>query len=135
MRSRSCRPSVRAIFVALLLTLVVAAGCTTWSKTGMPAPADAAQDLPSMIRVHLKDGRKLTLEHASVVGDSLVGELREPSRRGHEPTSSKRVAVALADIQSVEKSRFNIATTLLILAIIVAVGAGLFVASAQNATF
>ena len=120
------------IRIALLAVLVLAAGCTTWSKTGMPAPT---QDLPSMIRVELKDGRELTLEHASVVGDSLVGELRAPSRRGAEPADKDRVAVALADIQKVEKSRFNIATTGLTLLLIVGVLFGLFVASGQDATF
>jgi hypothetical protein len=116
------------LLAALLATLVVAAGCTTWSKTGMHAQADAAEDLPSMIRVHLKDGRRLTLEHASVVGDSLVGQ-----RRGASGTS--RVAVALADIQAVDKNRFNVALTLLNLAIIVGVALGLLALGTQDATF
>ena len=120
------------IRIALLAVLVLAAGCTTWSKTGMPAPA---QDLPSMIRVELKDGRELTLEHASIVGDSLIGELRAPSRRGAEPADKDRVAVALADIQKVEKSRFNVATTALTLLVIVGVIGGLCVVAGQDATF
>jgi len=88
-----------------------------------------------MIRVHLKDGRKLTLEHASVVGDSLIGDLRTPSRRGHEPSEKGRVAVALADIESVEKNHFNIAVTALTLGLIVGVLVAILAASYQNATF
>ena len=119
----------------IVFLLVLAAGCTTWSKSGMPASVSASQDLPSMIRVHLKDGRKLTLEHASVVGDSLIGDLRAPSRRGHEPSEKGRVAVALADIESVEKNHFNVAVTALTLGLIVGVLLAVLAASYQNATF
>src|SRR6188508_7841 len=119
---------MKRVVLVLLALLVLATGCTTWSKSGMPASVSASQDLPSMIRVHLKDGRKLTLEHANVVGDSLIGELRAPSRRGHEPAFRERAAIALADIQSVETNRFNVVTTVLILGIIVVVGVGLYAA-------
>ena len=88
-----------------------------------------------MIRVHLKDGRKLTLEHASVVGDSLIGDLRAPSRRGHEPSEKGRVAVALADIESVEKNHFNVVVTALTLGLFVGVLWALFAAAGQDATF
>ena len=126
---------MRWLALALLAMLAVAAGCTTWSKTGMPAHADAAQDLPSMIRVHLTDGRRLTLEHANIVGDSLVGDLREPSRRGHESAEKRRVAVALADIESVDKNRINVPLTLLNLAILTAIAWGLLALGTQDATF
>ena len=126
---------MRWLALALLAMLAVAAGCTTWSKTGMPAHADAAQDLPSMIRVHLTDGRRLTLEHANIVGDSLVGDLREPSRRGHESAEKRRVAVALADIESVDKNRFNVVLTLLTLTFLVGLTVSLLALGAQNETF
>jgi len=74
-------------------------------------PPQAAQSLPTELRVHLKDGRNLTLEHAGVVADSLIGE--------------DHLAVALADIESVEKKRFNVWVTLVVVGIV----AGVFVAA------
>jgi len=66
----------------------------------MPPQAGAAQDEREKLRIQLKDGRFLTVEHAGVVGDSLVGEMK-----------SGRVAVALTDIQDVEERRFNVLIT------------------------
>ena len=135
MLAKSSRGAKQTEVLALLAILVVAAGCTSWSKTAMPPQADAWQSVPSMVRVQLKDGRELTLEHARVVGDSLIGDLKAPSKRGHEPAEQGRVAVALADIQKVEKNRFNIATTALTLVIIVGLLWGLVALSVEDATF
>jgi len=125
----------RIMAVGLLAILAVAAGCSSWSKTRVLAQPDPSKDIPGMIRVHLADGRKLTLEHANIVGDSLVGDLREPSRRGHEPSGKRRVAVALMDIEAVDKNRINVPLTLLNLAILTAIAWGLLALGTQDATF
>jgi hypothetical protein len=105
--------STRALIVLLLAAIPAAAGCTTWSKTAIPPQAES---LPAELRVQLKDGRTLTLLHASIVGDSLVGTVKAPHRRGHE--QPERTAVALADIGSAEKNRVNVWVTLVVVAIL-----------------
>ena len=123
----------RKYVVALLGTLVLAAGCTAWSKTPVPPPPAASQSLPDVLRIHLKDGRSLTLTHASIVGDSLVGvpEKAKTSRR-HERYAEGREAVALADIQSVEKSHFNVPMAVVTFVIIAGVGVAAAAASIGN---
>jgi hypothetical protein len=104
-----------ALALGLLAVLALSAGCSGWSKT--PVPPETGE-LPDMVRAQLKDGRTVKLAHAGVVGDSLVGEVKTPSRRGHEPAGKDTIAVALKDIDRVEESHFKPWATLAVLVIL-----------------
>jgi hypothetical protein len=91
------------------LALIVVAGCQSWRERPVTAPDPSA--VARTLRLTTNQGaRRLTLEGATVRSDSVVGVLVEASdRRGNDWTADaatvqgQRVAVALADISSLEE--------------------------------
>lgn len=95
-----CRVSLR--LVVLLTALAGINGCTSWQRrdiSGGVAPV-IASDQP--VRVMKSDGSVIVLHQPRVVGDSLIG-----GGSGAIP----RLAIALADIRSVEQRRVSAART------------------------
>ena len=121
--------------LALIAMLVFAAGCgTSWKQTAIPPNLEDWQKPPDLLRLHLVDGRSLTLVDAHVVGDSLVGHLELRAgvgARHHERYEKALTAVALADIQRLEKGGSNTAGLVLVLILGVAAFAAAFVGSAS----
>jgi hypothetical protein len=96
-------------------------------EDGHSRPADW-QKPPDLLRLHLVDGRNLTLINAQVVGDSLVGHLEVQAGAGtrrHPRYEKALTAVALADIQGLEKG----GGSSVLLALVLLLGAALFVAA------
>ena len=79
--------------------------CQTWATLPTPAPGQQFQGAPDRIDVVRTDGSSLTLDYPSVVGDSLVGYIRD---RQH----ATRVSVLLSDLQLVETEKFSAARTI-----------------------
>lgn len=116
---------------ALAILLACSAGCTDWRRL----PANQPVPIPEGrhdLRVTLRDGTRLELGVASVVGDSLIS--LEGPRHAH-----RRTALALHTIKSVETGRFSLGKSLgLALGMIGGVALGVFVAvaiSLQGAAF
>ena len=90
------------------LVLLVAAGCHAWRARPVTAPDPT---VTRTLRLTINDGaRRLTLKGATVRPDSVVGMLVEAAdRRGNDWTADaaivqgQRVAVAVADISSLEE--------------------------------
>ncbi len=77
---------VGSVLIALVMLVT---GCASWSRSALVPEQNIGERNPKRVRVQLKDGRRLVIDHPYVVGDSLVG---------HSPNS----AVALVDIESLD---------------------------------
>ncbi len=103
--------------IATALAAATLGACTTWR----PLPGSPRAVVPqraSQLRVHVASGNVLQIHNAIVVGDSLTGT------REWMP-GSDRVAVALADVTSVEVHRVSLGRTVLAVAILGVVVVGL----------
>jgi hypothetical protein len=86
----------------VLLPLVVSvSGCMTWGRQPTPEPSSSRR-LPDPVRVTRNDQSVLILDDAVVSGDSLVG---------YAGRQRVRVAVALADVQTVQARQTNFLAT------------------------
>jgi hypothetical protein len=114
--------------LAWSLIALLASGCSSWQAAHLDlsppaAPGDTvaagspepASVLPDHLRLHLKDGTEVTLEHPHVDGDSLRG-INVPLREQPQTFSGRpeiprlgRVprAIALNDIRQVDSKRFD----------------------------
>jgi hypothetical protein len=93
-------------FPSLVPWLIISlSGCQTWATLPTPAPGQQFEGAPDRIDVVRTDGSSLTLDYPVVVGDSLVGFVRE---RQH----ATRVAVLLSDLRLVETENFSAARTI-----------------------
>lgn len=101
---------------ALVLAAVLSTACSSWHARTAPNASDSAA-LAHRIRVTRSDRSVVVLDHASVRGDSLIGQ--------HD---GSRVAIALGDVQRVDEKRVSaVRTTVLVL---VAAFAGILVLAA-----
>jgi hypothetical protein len=101
----SARPG-RYWFPSLVPWLLISlSGCQTWATLPTTAQVQQYQGAPDLIDVMRTDGSSLTLDYPSVVGDSLVGYVRE---RQH----ATRVAILLSHLQLVETKNFSAARTI-----------------------
>jgi len=112
--------SIAAILVVTMMPQLT--GCTVW-RVQQVSPAQAilqtaADSQPHDVRVRLRgDNGTLVIQKAGIVGDSIVGSLRQDSR------PPRRVAVALGDVQEVAVSEVSAGRSLLALGVAaVAVG-------------
>jgi hypothetical protein len=86
----------------VLLPLVVSvSGCMTWGRQPTPEPSSSRR-LPDPLRLTRKDQSMVMLEDAVVSGDSIVG---------YAGGARVRVAVALADVQTVQARSTNFFAT------------------------
>jgi hypothetical protein len=85
-------------FAALLAT----AACTSWRPQTAPAPQVVSGNANGTVRVIRRDQSVLVLHHPQVVGDSIVGDAGDPSRRA---------AVALADVERIDARKVSAART------------------------
>jgi hypothetical protein len=121
---------------SLVVTALVFGSCFTYRRVGQP-PAEVLAKNPGDIRVTLADGKRIALRKPHLEGDSLVGtRIILSAAERHDPdviAMGPRVAVALANVKSMEVSRFNAGATLLatagFAALVVAVAAAI---SLQN---
>ena len=107
------------------LALMVATGCRAWRARPVTAP-DPSPVTRTLRRTTNQGARRLTLEGATVRSDSVVGVLVEAAdRRGNDwtadaaTTQGQRVAVAVADIWSLEeRTSKNGGVVLLVIAVV-----------------
>lgn len=95
-----------AALIATVLWLGTTA-CATWpeieSSPGAPPSAESLAEA-DQIRVTTTDGREIALEHdVRIVGDSLVGWQEAPERL--RPRPEGREAIALADIEKIQRRK------------------------------
>jgi len=76
--------------------------CHKWSE--VRTTVDATTALPNPARLTLNNGDRITLEDATISGDSVVG-IRE---RRSEISPIRRVAIALGDVAGVEERSVKI---------------------------
>lgn len=89
----------------LLLIVSSAPGCGAWRARPMPEPA-SAQELPSPLRVEMRDGTARVLHRPVLSADSLVG------LAGGSRASRQRTAVALSDVRAVQELELSAGQTL-----------------------
>jgi len=103
---RSRRPSFQKWISALLLPCYLSA-CTSWHRDTQPLPETLAAERTPTLRFTLTNGQRITLAEPRQVGDSVVGKDRlSPQELDWESRvegNSLRVAIALADVQTVER--------------------------------
>lgn len=114
MRRRALdRKLLRTLSGAILLAYVPA--CTSWHALPATAPAPTP-DKPRTLRITLRDGSKLELLEAFVLGDSLVGEQIYRYRRF-------RTAVPVGQIHATEERRVNVGQTVALVVGVVGIAA------------
>ena len=117
----------RPLTAGILLVLLVfeTTGCYSWRTEPAPVPQALAANATSEFRLHLRDGRRLTLALARIVGDSVVGMLNAVPVRyvpntaardaGKSSILGERVAVPLADVIEIEHHQFDAGDTILLM--------------------
>jgi hypothetical protein len=95
------RMSRRLLLVLLPLALSVS-GCVSWGNHPVPEPFSSRR-LPDPVLLTRRDQSMLTLDHAAVSGDSIVG---------YAGRDRVRVAVALADVRIVQGKQTDALATL-----------------------
>jgi len=86
----------------VLLPLVVSvSGCISWGQQPTPEPS-SSRKLPDPVRLTRRDQSVMTLEDAMVSGDSIVG---------YAGRDRVRIAVALADVQTMQGQKTNFFAT------------------------
>lgn len=109
---------------AHLILLLTLTGCIShWQSQAGPPTLVVNRSSAAQLRVLRTDGRRLTVEHARIEGDSLIGSL-EPD--GPWPAPAPRIAIAVADIRSIDEQEPDLVASvavgiLVTLAVLVAV--------------
>ncbi|HEU4558253.1 MAG TPA: hypothetical protein VFS20_10400 [Longimicrobium sp.] len=89
----------RALLVLPFALALSASACHSWHAQTGPAPeVVAAQDGRRTLRVTRRDQSVMVLANAQVVGDSIVGTTGSPPQRA---------AVAVADVQRIDRRGVN----------------------------
>jgi hypothetical protein len=131
----------RSGFLFTLCALVLAsAGCASWSRSPAAPSARIPPDETRTVRAHLKDGRVLELENAEIVGDSLIGNAPgklpfDPPRHRDQLKPGPRVAVALADVATLDLRKTSLLKTSAFIVLMVGAAVGLMIASALSGGF
>ena len=81
-----------------ILVLLVFSNCRTWSRVGTPQEA-VTRSQAQPIRVTRSDLSVVVLQSPMIVNDSLIGTVVNDSHA--------RVAIAMADVRSVETRRIS----------------------------
>lgn len=133
----------RSVFAGAMVAAALLAGCAHWSKSRLAPPGVvAAQPRDLRIRAVLQNGEGWVLRDASVVGDSLVGELvsvEQPyDRRGlhvRRFPAGVRAAVALSNLDRIEVRRKDLFSSIVLLLALLALGfiGLLYIAAAHGA--
>jgi hypothetical protein len=101
-------PKIRLI--ALVLTVVHVAACTTWQPTAVSPRTLMEQNAPGAVKVQGADGEWQTISRPVVEGDSITGlaavTLGTSSRTTWRPTR-----VALAEIGALQTKQFSLLAT------------------------
>jgi hypothetical protein len=107
---RAC--AVMGRFTLLAAFGLQATGCLSWKRQTV-SPDQVLARNPTQVRVRLGNGGRLVVAQPTIIGDSLIG-----ARAGTVPPNAAppRLAVALADIQSLEVQRVNGGKTALLIA-------------------
>src|SRR3954470_11817912 len=98
---RAC--AVMGRFTLLAAFGLQATGCLSWKRQTV-SPDQVLARHPTQVRVRLANGGRLVVAQPTITGDSMIG-----ARAGTVPPNAAppRLAVALADIQSLEVQRVN----------------------------
>ena len=109
---------------AFLLSLLLASGCSSWSRLQPITPSAYAEAGPSsQMRVELTDGRVVTVHAPRMEGDTLRGlcatslAARAALFTSDSPRDS--CAFALRDVRTAEVKRVNVTGTVILLAVLV----------------
>jgi hypothetical protein len=104
--------AVMGRFTLLAAFGLQATGCLSWKRQTVATDQILARN-PTQVRVRMGNGDRLVVMQPTIIGDSLIG-----ARAGTVPPNAAppRLAVALADIQSLEVQRVNGAKTALLIA-------------------
>jgi hypothetical protein len=118
--------------LASILIALLAAGCSSWEvvKGGPTAAPPTTQALPAKVRVKMLDGSTLAMEHPTVDGDSLRGIVVIDGPLVH---TRRNLVVALKDVHSIESRRFDMKSTLGLVAGIGLVALGFMALLGANA--
>ena len=92
------------LFSASLAAMLCVSGCRTWVPESPNRPELVAKGEEGPVRIVRRDGSSIVLVAPIVADDSLVGSAQvEPPQR---------VAIAVADIQRVDKAKFSFDKTM-----------------------
>ncbi len=110
--------------IATALAAATLSACVSWQRPRGSVRYVVAQET-QVVRVHLRSGQVVQIYHPSIASDSLTGTT--------EWQPSDRVAVAIADVRSVEVQRTTAgAKTALGVVVVVGLVGGLVYLGARN---
>jgi hypothetical protein len=94
-----------ALPIAILVFATLVAGCSKYVTSATP---QAETELPSRLRLTLRDGSRMVLIEATLQGDSLYGfPFEEGGLLHREHRAPRPIAIALRDIESSERARID----------------------------
>jgi hypothetical protein len=93
------------VFVVRISLLLLLGACQSWSAPQAPTPKVIGATA-GFIQITRKDGWQVELQHAEIIGDSLTGVLV-----GAHPD---RIAIPVAEIQSVAVRHMNARRTIVL---------------------
>ena len=96
--------------IALVLTVLHIAACTTWQPTPVNPRALVEQEAPGAVRVQGADGEWQTISGPVVEGDSITG-LAEVTLGTSSRTTLRPTRVALAEIGALQTKQFSLLAT------------------------
>ena len=76
--------------VGLTFWVAASAACTSWRVEEVSPAQLISEDNPSHLRVTLKDGSRVEMEHPETVGDTLVSRIQDPLPSG-SGSSTERI--------------------------------------------
>ncbi len=119
-----CRRGFVRSAIAMLVATATLSACVSWQRPRGSVRYVVAQK-EQVVRAHLRTGQVVQVYHPAIAGDSLTGST--------EWQPSDRVAVALADVTSVEVQRTTAgAKTALGVVVVVGIVGGLVYLGARN---
>jgi len=104
----------------LLVTCLIACGCSTWKPQGLTPHAVIEREQPERLRVVSTRGGRFELARPRVEGDSLAGTI-----------DSTRVTIAMMDVDYVAVQRENKTTQRILVPLVGALAVATFVIAAQ----
>lgn len=96
---------------ALFLTVALTGCVSHWQAQQGPPALVVSRSTATDFRITRKDGTRVNVDRPRVEGDSLIGRLQPV---GAWPDTSARIAIPLAEIQSIAEKEADVAASVAI---------------------
>lgn len=115
----------RCQLLTLPLAALLLAGCTKWSSVGDPVDQHVRDQNPWQVRLTLTDGDVAYLWDPEIVGDSIAGFTRQPSKDPDQRERQPRAAYPLDRVVQLERYSASTLGTFLFIGGFAAMTAGI----------